>query len=634
MADGSWQIADAGLAEFYARVQTQLTSAQGGRVVVTSRYLPAGTRDDLANVCVVKGLNDFKDYEFLKLLKRDQRVGQRIRDGELPIKLLKDLYTFAGGTPRFLERLRTLLRTFPADELEAALSAGRGTLVKERDQYLEKHFGPKLFALLSTAAQKLLGRLGLSQLPLPVEALAALTGLDGAELDAAVKQAVEFGLLQVFEETELPALYLPPGVWRGWLAERLTGDERTAAHGVLAAFWRGVFENDREGEVRVGWIDGLRACRAHARDGDNRELRLWASVRLSRFWEQIGEWPAARAVLAEIPEAERDGAAWHTLASIDLNEGDYAAARDKFAKALAMRQETGDRPGEATAWHQLASIDLNEGDYAAARDKFAKSLRIKQQLGDRKGEATTWHQLATIDLEEGSYAAARDKFAKALGITQQIGNRRGEAATWHQLATIDLREGEYAAARDKLAKSLGIEQQIGNPRGEAETFAQLAYIEVEMKNHDDARRLYFKARDILQQIGDRYGEAATWHNLASIDLNEEAYAAARDKFAKALAMRQQIGDRPGEAATLYQLGLVAAGDNNLQAAAKLVAVGFLLFQAMGHGDIQQAGQTFLAICAKLNLTEDQVRALLKAVSESYRQDRGAALLKEAFPDWP
>ena len=551
--DGVWRIADAGLAEFYARVQTQLTSAQGGRVVVTSRYLPVGTQADLATVRVVAGLNDFKDYEFVKLLKRDERVARRIGRGELPMSLLRRLYDFVGGTPRFLERLRTLLQNFTAEELEKALNAGRGKLVDARDQYLEEHFGPKLFALLSGAAKALLSRLSLSHLPLPREALAALTGPDGTGLDAAIKQAVEFGLLQVFEETELPALYLPPGAWRGWLADRLTGGERTAAHRVLAAFWREVYEKDREGELRAGVIDGLRACRAHAKDGGNRELRLWASVLLSQFWERIGEWRAARTVLAEIPEADRDGVAWHTLASIDVNEGDYAAARDKFAKTLAMLQEIGDRSGEAATWHQLATIDLREGDYAAARDKFAKALAIEQQIGDRYGEAATWHQLASIDVNEGDYAAARDKFAKNLAMLQEIGDRPGEAATWHNLATIDLREGDYAAARDK--------------------------------------------------------------------------------FAKALAMRQQIGERAGEAATLYQLGSLAVKEGHLLPAAKLVGLCFLIDQAIGHGDTQKDLQAFLSMCERLKLTEPQVHALLKEIAESYQQDRGVSLLKEAFPDW-
>jgi tetratricopeptide (TPR) repeat protein len=462
--DGKWHVADPELGKFYLRVQTQLTSALGGRVVVTSRYLPAQTRVDLDTVCVVAGLNDFKVYEFQKLLKRDARVAERIRKGELEISLLNRLYAFAGGTPRFLERLRTLLRTFAAADLEAALDASGGKLLEARDQYLQDHFGPKLFALLGAPTQTLVSRLSLSDLPLPDDALEGLTGLDGGQLDGAVRQGVEFSLLQVFEESQRPPLHLPPGVWRGWLAERLSDDERLAGHGVLAAFWRTVSEKNREPELRITIIDGLLACRSHGKQAGSSDLWHWASTRLSLIWERIAEWRAARAVLEEIPESERDALVWHMLAILHLHEGNYPEAREQFGKALVMHQQIVDLAGEATTWHNLATIDLNEGNYAAAREQFGKALAIEQQIGNRAGEASTLANLATIDLREGNYAAAREQFGKALAMLQQIGDRAGEAATWHQLATMDLNDGNYAAAREQFGKALAMRRH-GSDQG-------------------------------------------------------------------------------------------------------------------------------------------------------------------------
>ena len=52
-----------------------------------------------------------------------------------------------------------------------------------------------------------------------------------------------------------------------------------------------------------------------------------------------------------------------------LDRGDYATAREWYQRCRAaaadgMPEET------ATAWHGLASIDLHQGNYAAARDQF------------------------------------------------------------------------------------------------------------------------------------------------------------------------------------------------------------------------------------------------------------------------
>ncbi len=190
-----------------------------------------------------------------------------------------------------------------------------------------------------------------------------------------------------------------------------------------------------------------------------------------------------------IGDRAREAAAWHQLASIDLDQGDYAAAREKFDRALQMSQAIGDRAGEAVAWHQLATIDLRQGDYAAAREKFDRALQMSQAIGDRAGEAVAWHQLATIDLRQGDYAAAREKFDRALQMCQAIGDRAGEAVAWHQLATIDLRQGDYAAAREKFDRALQMRQAIGDRAGEAVAFFQLGALALQFGRSHEAARL-------------------------------------------------------------------------------------------------------------------------------------------------
>jgi tetratricopeptide (TPR) repeat protein len=392
------------------------------------------------------------------------------------------------------------------------------------------------------------------------------------------------GLVRMVPSVEEAALEVPGDDPRG-IAALLT----QAQH----AYRRGDLRLARENAQRA--LDRLRANGV----SDERMLERDALILLGLTHTNMGEprraidfYEQHLTIVQAIGDRAGEATTWHNLATIDLNEGAYAAARDKFAKSLAIVQAIGERAGEAATWHQLGVIDLNEGAYAAARDKFTKSLTIKQAIGERADEAVTWHSLASIDLKEGAYAAARDKFVKALAIVQACGDRRGEAATWHQLGVIDLNEGAYAAARDKLANALAI----------------------------------------VQAIGDRAGEASAWHSLALIDLNEGVYAAARDKFAKALAIRQAIGDRAGEAATWHRLGLLAWKQDAKQQAIPLVALSFLLDRAIGHADTERALQNLSALCRELGISQDQFDEMLNAVDESYRQDRGTALFKAAFPD--
>ncbi len=193
----------------------------------------------------------------------------------------------------------------------------------------------------------------------------------------------------------------------------------------------------------------------------------------------------------------------------------FQLAANEDGSVTAMLQAIGDRAGEAATWHNVATIDLNEGNYAEAREKLGKALAMQQAIGNRAGEAGTWHQLATIDLKEGNYAEAREKFGRSLEINQAVGDRAGEATTWHQLASIDLGEGNYAEAREKFGRSLAMRQAIGDRAGEAATLAQIAVSAWERQNRESAARLMAASYSILHAInsGD---QKVVWTNLIGI----------------------------------------------------------------------------------------------------------------------
>ncbi len=535
------------------------------------------------------------EAEFYKFLRRDQQVEDRLRRGELKPDLMGNLYHLFGGTPRFLEQVRTLLRTADPDSLTDDSLGEDLPLEEARRQYCERILLPQLYAALSAVARQLTSRLAVSELPLPPAALAGL--LDNNEEAAvwAVEEAVVYGLVQAFREDGLPTLYQPPGLVRPWLLaeERLGVDERRMADAFVAHFWRLCFEGDRAITLRVPIDVQLLTCRNHAARAEEHELFLWATRMLVSRLVLRSAWRQARSLLDEVPEGNRDGGCWHDLASIDMNEGGYTAAREKFGKALLMRQQISNRAGEAATWHQMATLDLIEGDYTAAREKFSNSLAINQQVGDCDSEPATWHNLATIDLNEGDCAAAREKSDKALLMSQQISDRAGEAAAWHQLATIDMNEGDYTAAREKFGKALLMRQQISN----------------------------------------RAGEAATWHQMATLDLTEGDYTAAREKFSNSLAINQQVGDRAGEAAAFYQLGFLAWKTGQQVAAIPLAVIGFGILHPIGHADAQTVLKNLSIMCSVVGYDQDQVMRLLQSVAESYARDRGRQLLLDAFPDW-
>uniref|UniRef100_UPI001C6EF935 CHAT domain-containing protein n=1 Tax=Paludisphaera rhizosphaerae TaxID=2711216 RepID=UPI001C6EF935 len=486
------RIADATLAEFYCKLAYNLVGES--RAIVTCRYLPEQTPIDQPTVDHLP-LPDFTESDYLKFLRRDPVVADRIACGDLKPLLLHQLHAVFGGTPGFLVTIRKILRTADADELRDELDElgdPAGVLAGAREAYYENLVAVRLYTALHPDARSLVSRLAVSELPLPPVAVAQLTDLEDDVIEPHLESGVAFGLLQRFDDPVHPPLYHPPGLLRPWLtdASRLSDEVARDIDRRLAAFWKEYCENDRENEYRVSIESELLACRRHADRGGDRTTFRWATLRLSHNMEKRSDWLAAHALLQEIPLQEQETGVLLDLARVEAKIGALKSARERLENSLAINST--DRASEAAALHSLATIDLNEGSYAAAREKFARSLEIRQAVGDRAGEAAVWYDLASLDLEEGSYAAAREKFARSLAIEQAVGDRAGESAAWRQLARIDLEEGSYAAAREKFARSLAIEQAVG----------------------------------------DRTGESAAWRQLARIDLEEGSYAAAREKFAR------------------------------------------------------------------------------------------------------
>ncbi|MDB5308113.1 MAG: hypothetical protein JWO38_2315 [Gemmataceae bacterium] len=95
---------------------------------------------------------------------------------------------------------------------------------------------------------------------------------------------------------------------------------------------------------------------------------------------------------------------------------------------------------------------------------------------------------------------------------------------------------------------------------------------------------------------------------------------------------QTLGDKVGEAAIWHNLGLMAWEIGRKTEAPKLVTVCSIIAQAIGTNEAVEAGITLMGMCNDLSYSQKHISEMLRSVVASYRQDRGAALLKAAFPD--
>jgi len=594
--DHSRRIIDPEVAEFYTHLLTNLTGES--RAIITCRYRPA----DLATLPPTvheETLGELSEAEFLKFMLRDDAVEGRYRSGELPHDLLLEMHRSLGGTPRFLEQIRTLLRTIGTEELRRELDAVRlppgqdaGALREARDRYCETIVTARLYGYLSPESKQALRRAAVFHVAVPLAGLAAVSGEPEEAVRRFVREWRDRALAYSEEDRGLGERWLVYGVLRDWLVvggpEPLTEEERGTAERLAGDYLRGVEHEDREGGLGLSWIECLLEARSHYLSAGACDDARAVTERITGARVRAGLHREVIRLNQELLTCEEHPGPMNWIGRAHSELSEYPSATSWYERALAAAINV---PREAaTALHGQGTLALRQGDYPAARGWFQRSLAIKREIGDRAGEAATLHQLGTLALRQGDYPAARGWFERSLAIKREIGDRAGEASTLHQLGSLALNQDDYPAARDWFQRSLTIKRELGY----------------------------------------RAGEAATLHGLGTLALNQGDYPAAQDWFERSLVIEREIGNRNGEAATFHQLGMLAWEMSRRVEGMRLVAVCLLIDQAIGHGDAKSAFRNLAAMAAELEYTEEQLRTFLEEVAAAYQTDRGEGLLAAAF----
>ena len=674
MDESDLHILDSEISGFYKYLLESLSG--GSRAIITTRYQPSDAPVLPAKVRK-EDLGDFPESSFLKILRRDPEVERRIRSGELPMALLRELYKKFGGTPRFLLQIREAIKVMDTKLMEAELAkvelpAGTepGELQKLRDKYFADIFTERLYGYLNPESQKALCQAAVYGVPVTLEGLAAVAGepLDRVSVFARSWQDRAFAYQETGKSEK--TLWIGYGLLRGWLLARLSLDEQKDAHKAAGDFLVEMDRKNRCGVLGLSRVDCLMEARSKYLMAQEIKLALGLTDRLSGIFFGNGFYDGVRRINAEMLSYEEHPSnmnwiartyfeqgvygsaqiwyqrgfdtsaylnqkdmrvAMYGLATIDLKKGDYDLAHEKFETVMKIMHQIGDREGEAAVLHELATIDWHKGDYDSAREKFETVMGIMKQIGNRPGEASTLIQMAYIDLEKGDYLLASEKFEASMKIWRQVRDRSGEAKILYSLATIDLIKEDYGSASEKLEASMKIRQQIGDRSGEASTWHQLGVIDINKGDYELAYVKFNKSIDIFKQIGELPGEASALHQLGVIDIYKSDYDSAHNKLVKSLAIRQRLRNRAGEAAAFHQLGISSWKKGKNQQGLQLVALSYLINVSIAHEKSQISIDTLSSMASELKYTQESFDIMLKEVAESYSKDRGQSLLVAAFP---
>ena len=220
-----------------------------------------------------------------------------------------------------------------------------------------------------------------------------------------------------------------------------------------------------------------------------------AAGALWRFWQQRGHLAEGRRWLDEVlampsgqgptPARARalagaGGIAWWS---------DRAAARARYAEALAIERELGDPARLAEALYNQSFVVAADDDLAAAAGLLEESLALSRRVGDEQGAARAMVMLVVPDAVAGAWDRVIAGVEEGVAIWRRLGDRLNVAFGLIWLAFAFGRAGRRDDARATALQALELFREADNPTGIALAFLDLAFLLTWEDRHEDAIRM-------------------------------------------------------------------------------------------------------------------------------------------------
>jgi len=257
-------------------------------------------------------------------------------------------------------------------------------------------------------------------------------------------------------------------------------------------------------------------------------------------------------------------------------------AKVVHSRALAIREEIGDRQGICQSLNALGLIGLRMRELTAASAYFESIVERARDLGDSRWAGIGRTNLAEAQLESGNAelglatvrsltqfftqprdpafegnaywllswahrlagapAAAASAIESALLIAENAGNRTWEAHWLTEAARVQLALGHAEESMRCCQLSASLQRQIGDSSREATALDCAGEAMLAMGNPEDASAFHREAARIHEQFGDRWQEAIATVHLADCEAALGLTEASREHLAHASTLIERFPD--------------------------------------------------------------------------------------------
>jgi tetratricopeptide (TPR) repeat protein len=310
----------------------------------------------------------------------------------------------------------------------------------------------------------------------------------------------------------------------------------------------------------------------------------------------------------------------------------FPAATARFAQAVRLFGEAGDRPDQATALSHLGDVQYTTGDYPAAIASLEQALALARSTGERATEASSLIHLGCVQQLAGDYKSATASLELALTLCRSLGHRHGEAVALNFLGTVQTRTGDYPAATANIRQALEIFSDLDDRTLQAEALNDLGMAQQLTGDYPAAAASHQRALEMFRELGSPLGQAEALNNLGELSSRTSATRQARSHHTKALAIARSIGVPLEEARALEGLGQSCLQGGSPSEATAHLEQALAIYKRIGTPGVRRVQETL----RQHGLHRDTASGMagMPPAPELPSADRDSAKLGCAFRSYP
>ncbi|MGB3442301.1 MAG: tetratricopeptide repeat protein [Actinophytocola sp.] len=317
---------------------------------------------------------------------------------------------------------------------------------------------------------------------------------------------------------------------RGWL-----DDER---HNLVAAVYHAAGHNRTEhtwqlsvllwryfyvgGHLR-DWTETLQRAAAVLDGSDNTLGLAHVRLRLANARWRSGALTEARTLAEQtlplwvaIGDALGEAGTHVVIASTAHKLGDFEAAVEHYATALARYELIGDESGQAHTLDLLGVVNERRGDLIAAENHHLAAIALLRGLGHREGLAHSLDNLGCVRQRLGRLDEAFADHTESRELAIELGDRACEAYALNNLGNTHRLAGRYDKAVECQQQARRVADLVIDPNLRTQLYLDRGETALATGDATAALHAYRAALDLSAGMGERAQRARANHRIAHV----------------------------------------------------------------------------------------------------------------------